>query len=123
VKFIQGVANADLAEEKFIVIGADQKERKFYDVPNAAEFDPAKLAAVLSMYLHPQPRIEVFNNMRSESGAQYVLIVLSPDQPRPIVAVSEGTSETPEKRTHFRLGDICDQKGHKPSTGIPLRSR
>jgi hypothetical protein len=51
VKLIQGVANADLAEEKFVVIGA----RTFYEVPNAAEFDPAKLAAVLSKYLHPKP--------------------------------------------------------------------
>jgi hypothetical protein len=66
-----------------------------------------------------QPRIEVFNNMRSESGAQYVLIVLNPDQPRPIVAVSEGTSEIPEKRTHFRLGDIWIKK----DTSLQLAGR
>jgi hypothetical protein len=78
VKLIQEV-NADLDEDKFIVIGADQEERTFYDVPNAAEFDPAKLAAVLAKYLQPHPRIEVFNNMRSDSGAQHVLIVLGPD--------------------------------------------
>jgi hypothetical protein len=57
--------------------------------------------------------------MRSESGARYVLIVLSPDQPRPIVAVSEGTSETPEKRTHFRLGDIWIKR----DTSLQLAAR
>src|SRR5579863_8247383 len=84
VKLIQGLANAHLAEERFIVVGADQKERKFYDVVNAAEFDPAKLSQVISKYLDPQPRIEVFNNVRAEGGQSYVLIVLSPDQPCPI---------------------------------------
>src|ERR1017187_10882657 len=54
VKLIQGLANADVEEERFIVIGADQKERKFYDVGNASEFDPAKLAQVISKYLDPQ---------------------------------------------------------------------
>src|SRR5579864_1083779 len=58
VKLIQGLANADVAEERFIIIGADQKKRKFYEVGNVGEFDPAKLAQVISKYLDPQPRIE-----------------------------------------------------------------
>jgi hypothetical protein len=87
--------------------------------PNADEFDPAKLAQVISKYLDPQPRIEVFNNIRAEGGERYVLIVFSPDQPRPIVTVSEGTSDTPQKRTHFRLGDIWIKKG----TGLQTATR
>jgi hypothetical protein len=60
IKLIQGLANADIEEERFIVIGADQKERRFYDVGNAGEFDPANLSRILSKYLDPQPSIEVF---------------------------------------------------------------
>jgi hypothetical protein len=107
VKLIQGLANAHIAEERFIIIGADKKERKFYDIENAAEFDPAKVSQVLSKYLDPQPRFEVFNDVRANSGESYVLIVLSPDQPRPIVVVCEGSTE---KRLHFRLGDIWIKK-------------
>jgi hypothetical protein len=43
VKLIQGLANAHISGERFVVIGADQKERKFYNVANVDEFDPAKL--------------------------------------------------------------------------------
>jgi hypothetical protein len=32
VKLIQGLANAHMEEERFVVIGADQKDRKFYNV-------------------------------------------------------------------------------------------
>ena len=103
VKLIQGLANASGAEERFVIIGADQKERKFYEVPNASEFDPATLGPILAKYLNPQPILEVFNNVCSDSGETYVLIVISPSQSRPVVALCEGTSD---KRTHFREGDI-----------------
>lgn len=76
VKLTQGLANADVEEERFVVIGADQKERKFFNVGNAGEFDPAKLSQVISKYLDPQPRIEVFNNVRAETGESYVLMVV-----------------------------------------------
>jgi len=107
VKLIQGIANAHIAEERFVVIGADQKQRKFYNVENTDEFDPANLSQILSKYLDPQPRLEVFNNVRAETGECYVLIVISPDQLRPIVAITEGRSD---KRTHFELGSIWIKK-------------
>jgi hypothetical protein len=43
VKFFQGQANSHIDSERLIVIGADEKERKFYDVQNPDEFDSAKL--------------------------------------------------------------------------------
>src|ERR1700733_6335832 len=103
VKLIQGLANASGAEESFVGIGADQRERKFYDVPNAAEFAPPTLAPILAKYLDPQPTVEVFNNVRSDSGETYVLIVVPQSQSRPVVSVCDGTYE---KRTYFRRGDI-----------------
>ena len=82
VKLIQGMANAHMNDERFIVIGADQKERKFYHVEHANEFDPANLSQILSKYFDPQPRLEVFNNVQAQSGESYVLIVIGPEQPR-----------------------------------------
>jgi len=107
VKLIQGVANAHIREERFIVIGADQKEHRFYNVGNTAEFDPASLSQILSKYLDPQPCLEVFNNAKTADGESYVLIVISPDQPRPIVAVTEGKSDN---RIHFAVGNIWIKK-------------
>ena len=116
IKLIQGLANAHIAGERLIVVGADQQERKFYDVANTDEFDPARLSQVISKYLDPQPRTEVFNSIQADGGESYVLIVFSPDQPRPIVAVSEGKSEM---RIHFRLGDIWIKK----DTSLQLATR
>lgn len=116
IKLIQGLANAHIAEERFIVIGADQKECKFYNVENRDEFDPAKLSQVIAKYLDPQPRFEVFNSIQADSGVPYVLIVLSADQPRPIVAITEGKSE---KRIHFGLGNIWIKK----DTSLQLATR
>ncbi len=116
IKLIQGLANAHIAEERFIVVGADQKERKFYKVENCDEFDPAKLSQVLAKYLDPQPRLEVFNNMRTDGDQPYVLIVIGPDQPRPIVAITEGKSE---KRVHFGVGNIWIKK----DTSLQLATR
>jgi hypothetical protein len=107
VKLVQGLANAHVPEEKFIVIGADQKERRFYNVQNASDFDPAKLSQVISKYLDPQPRVEVFNNARAQSGETYVIIVVNPTQPRPVIVVTEGQTE---KKIHFRLGEIWIKK-------------
>jgi len=107
VKLIQGLANAHIAEERFVVIGADQKERKFYNVANVDEFDPATLSQIIAKYLDPPPRLEVFNNIRANGGESYVLIVVSPDQPRPIIAITEGKSD---KRVHFSVGNIWIKK-------------
>ena len=116
IKLIQGLANAHIAEERFIVIGADQKERKFYNVANVDEFDPAKLSLVIAKYLDPAPRLEVFNNIRANGGESYVLIVVSPDQPRPIVAITDGKSD---KRLHFGVGNIWIKK----DTSLQLATR
>jgi hypothetical protein len=107
VKLIQGLANAHIADERFAVIGADQKERKFHSVANISEFDPATLSQIIAKYLDPPPRLEVFNNIRADSGEPYVLIVLGPNQPRPIVAITEGRSD---KRVHFAVGNIWIKK-------------
>src|SRR5215510_5925710 len=116
IKLIQGLANAHVAEERFIVIGADQRERKFYNVENRDEFDPAKLSQVIAKYLDPQPRLEVFNSIQTDSGESYVLIVVSADQPRPIVAITEGKSD---KKTHFGQGSIWVKK----DTSLQLATR
>lgn len=107
VKLIQGLANAHIAEERFVVIGADQKERKFYNVANADDFDPATLSQIIAKYLDPPPRLEVFNNIRADGGESYVLIVVGPEQPRPIIAITEGKSD---KRVHFNVGNIWIKK-------------
>src|SRR5438874_3744294 len=107
IKLIQGVANAHIAEERFIVIGADQKERKFYNVTNVQEFDQADLSQIITKYLDPVPRLEVFNNIQADGGESYVLIVLNANQPRPIVAITEGKSE---KKIHFSVGNIWIKK-------------
>ena len=107
IKLIQGLANTHIAEERFIVIGADQKERKFYNVTNVHEFDPAKLSLIIAKYLDPAPRIEVFNHIQTDSGESYVLIVVGADRPRPIVAITEGKSD---KKIHFSVGSIWIKK-------------
>lgn len=58
VKLVQGIANAHIAEERFVVIGADQKERRFYNVANVDEFDPARLSQIVAKYLDPPPRLD-----------------------------------------------------------------
>jgi SAM-dependent methyltransferase len=116
IKLIQGLANSEGSDEKFIVIGADPQERKFYPVSNSAEFDAARLTQILAKYLEPQPRIEVFNNLQIEAGGSFVLVVFAREQPRPVIAACEGTSD---KRTHFREGDIWIKKG----TSLQLANR
>ena len=104
VKLIQGLANAHLAEERFIIIGADQKERKFFPVENAAEFDPANLSAILTKYLEPLPSFEAFNSLTEKAGSSFVLIVLAGSQPRPIVVKADVETDDPSVR--IRTGEI-----------------
>lgn len=103
IKLIQGLANSHSGTECLIVIGADEKEKKFYEVSNAADFDPAKMSPILAKYLSPEPQYEVFDNMRASTGERYVLIVLSQVQPRPIMTLVDGQTET---KVHFRPGEI-----------------
>jgi hypothetical protein len=57
IRFLQGVANAEVAGERCITIGADPKEKRFYPVSNTAEFDPAPVASIVSKVSRPTPPI------------------------------------------------------------------
>lgn len=103
IKLVQGLANSHVGTECLIVIGADQTEKKFFEVANAPDFDPAKLSPILAKYLAPEPIYEVFNNMRAPNGERYVLIVLNKDQPRPIMTLVDGETSS---KVHFRPGEI-----------------
>ena len=103
VKLIQGLANSHSGSECLIVVGADQKDKKFFEVANAADFDPAKLSPILAKYLAPEPVFEVFNDMRASTGERYVLIVLNRLQPRPIMVLVDGKTND---KVHFRPGEI-----------------
>ena len=103
VKLIQGLANSHSGTECLIVVGADQRDKKFFDVANAADFDPAKLSPILAKYLAPEPVFEVFNDMCASTGEKYVLIVLNEYQPRPIMALVDGKTSD---KVHFKPGEI-----------------
>jgi len=116
VKLVQGLANAHITEERFIVIGADQKERKFFPVENADEFDPAKLSAILGKYLEPLPNFEAFNALTTNDGLRFVLVVLGASQPRPIVIKAD--AETNGRSVRIRKGEIWikENTGLRPAT-------
>jgi len=103
VKLVQGLANSHTDSETLIVIGADEKQRCFVDVDNADDFNAARLSPILAKYLSPEPRYTVFGDIRSSAGQRYVLIVLDRIQPRPIVCLVDGKTDS---KTHFRPGDI-----------------
>jgi hypothetical protein len=102
IKLLQGVANSHSTGECLIVIGADQKEAKFIEVDNADDFDPARLSPMFSKFLAPEPRYEIFK-LKASTGEQYILFVLNPVQPRPIIAIVDGKTDA---KVHFRPGDI-----------------
>ncbi len=108
IRFLQGLANADTTGDRCIVVGADPREKKFYPVPDAAaEFDTAKLSQVLSAYLDPLPRFEVFH-VATDEGDPFVLIVLNAKQPRPIVVIKQGHTETGKAR--LEVGEVWVKK-------------
>jgi len=65
IKFLQGMANAEVGGERCITIGADPKEKLFYPVSNTEEFDAATVSGVVTKYLDPPPRFQVFNNLHT----------------------------------------------------------
>jgi hypothetical protein len=107
IKFIQAVANAEISTERCIVIGADPKEKKFYPLSNADDFDRAKLSAIISAYLYPTPQFESFS-LETDAKEVFVILVLNHDQPRPIVVVKEGRTENGKNR--LDLGDVWIKK-------------
>ena len=80
------------------------------------DFDPATLSKIFEKYLDPAPRFEAFNSLTTEAGERYILIVLGPEQPRPVVVVTEATSDG---RTYLRAGDIWVKK----DTGLRMATR
>jgi hypothetical protein len=117
IKFIQGVANSELAEERFIVVGADPKAKQFHPVTNASEFDPARVSTVLAKYLEPPPNIEVFNGLQTDEGYALVLLIFSANQPRPIMVKTEGSR--PGGKARLQVGEVWIKKG----TALQLVSR
>jgi hypothetical protein len=103
VKLIQSVANAEIAKERCIVIGADPKEKTFHPVANTSDFDAANLSKILSTYLEPLPRFEVFT-LTTDTNNTFVLISLDANQPRPIVVAKAGQTE--KGKTRLELGDV-----------------
>jgi hypothetical protein len=119
VKLIQGLANSHSGTECLVVIGADQKDKKFFEVSNADDFDAARISPILIKYLSPEPKYEVFNDMRASTGERYVLIVMDQVQPRPIVTLVDGSTEM---KVHFRPGEVWikHNTGLKPATRADL---
>src|ERR1700730_2679486 len=109
VKLIQGMANAHSIGERVLIIGADEKSRTFVPVPDPREFDSAKVFQVLGKYLHPLPRIEIFNSMKTKEGSAFVMIVFAGSQSRPIVA--KATTTDAEATTLLRDGEIWIKEG------------
>ena len=114
VKLVQGLANAHLQEERFLVVGADQREKKFFSVSNAGEFDPARVSQLLETFLDPIPSIEVFNLVQTGDGIPFVLIALDASQPRPIVA--SGDAADSEGKLLLRRGEIWIKRNTRLET-------
>ena len=70
IKLIQGVANSESSLERYVVIGADPKDKQFYPVTNPAEFDHARITPIFEKYFDPVPNVEIFNNLQTDSGAR-----------------------------------------------------
>lgn len=107
IKLAQAVANADIAAERCIVIGADPKEKKFYPVTNVDDLDAANLSKILTAYLDPVPRFQVFN-VTTDENEPFVLIVFDANQPRPIMVTKQGHTE--KGKTRLEVGDIWLKK-------------
>src|SRR6266536_338682 len=117
IKLLQGVANAEVAGERCITIGADPKAKLFCPVTNAGEFDPATVSVVVAKYLDPPPRFQVFNNLRTDGGQPFVLFVLDANQTRPIVVKTEG--QRTDGKTRLQVGEIWIKRG----TALQIASR
>lgn len=109
IKLIQGVANAESSQERYIVVGADPADQQFYPVTNAAEFDQARVTPILEKYLDPVPNIEIFNNLHTDSGDALIVIIFNAVQNRPIVIKTE--AKKPDSKTRLQVGDIWIKRG------------
>jgi hypothetical protein len=107
IKLIQAVANADIAGERCIVIGGDPREKQFYPVTNAADLDAANVSKILSSYLDPLPRFQIFN-LTTDENDSFVLIAVDANQPRPIIVTKAGHTE--KGKTRLEIGDVWIKK-------------
>jgi hypothetical protein len=106
------MANAEITGERYIIVGGDPKEKRFYPVFNTAEFDQATVLPVLAKYLDPVPRFEVFNNLQTDNGEPFILIILDENQPRQIVVKTEG-KRTDGKTRFYKLGMFGSRKARR----------
>src|SRR6185503_9628594 len=116
-KLLQGVANSGGQEEHCIIVGGDPAKKMFYDVENCSEFDHANVVSILSKYLDPVPRLQIFNSLLTKDGKRFVLFVLDADQPRPIVLKTEGARA--DGKARLRVGEIWIKRG----TGLFVATR
>jgi hypothetical protein len=118
LKLVQGHANSHTRGERLIVIGADQTEKKFYNIDNVKDFDAARISPILAKYFSPEPVFEVFN-LKTSGGESYVLIVLAAAQPRPILVHTDGEADS---KIYFKSGDIWikHNTGLKPANAKDL---
>ncbi|HEY1468725.1 MAG TPA: hypothetical protein VGF61_06755 [Candidatus Acidoferrum sp.] len=111
----QGVPNAEVLAEHFIVIGADRKVRAFYPLENASDFDPARVTPVLAKYFDPLPQVEIFNNLQTDEGHFIVVLILNAVQPRPIMVKGQRS----DGKIRLQVGDIWIKTG----TALQLATR
>jgi len=108
VKTIQGIANAYPPEERVYVVGADQRERRFYALTNEREFDAANLCHILEKCLDPLPHFEAFI-LETDEHVKFAVIVLAPEQPRPIF-IKVTTQASDGKSMLLQKGDVWIKK-------------
>jgi len=70
IKLMQGLANSHSDNECLIIIGADQKESRFFKVENADDFDPARFSQSLenTSLLSRNTKSSITCGRRAESG-------------------------------------------------------
>jgi hypothetical protein len=114
-KTVQGLANAYPPSERVYVIGADQKEKRFFSIEKPQEFDQANVRQILEKYLEPLPLFDAFV-LETDDGAKFAAIVVSAEQPRPIVIK---TPAGDDKTQFLIVGDIWIKK----QTGLVRANR
>ena len=114
-KTVQGLANAYPPSERVYVIGADQREKKFFSIERPQEFDQANVRQILEKYLEPLPLFDALV-METDDGTKFALIVVSAEQPRPIVVKNPSGDD---KTQFLHVGDIWIKK----QTGLVRANR
>jgi hypothetical protein len=116
-KTIQGMSNAYPSAERAYVVGADQKEKKFYPLENEREFDPANLRQILEKYLGPVPNFEAYT-LETDDHIKFAAVVLAAEQAHPIV-VRTSVQGSGGQAQLLQEGDIWIKK----QTGLARASR